>query len=100
MNKNISDEFMKEDKEFIQLTAKLQTPSKDVDEYNIFSKTVQQLYSIDNKFFDEWLTRLGEQERNLWNDLIHTKRIKVEYSGYRIEVPRKTLKIKRNPNQN
>jgi len=100
MNKNITDEFMKEDKDFIQITSKLKTPSKDLDEYSIFSRTVQQLYSLDNRFFDEWLTRLGDQERNLWNDLIHTKRIKVEYSGTKIEVPRKTLKIKRNPNQN
>lgn len=99
MNKKISDEFMKEDKEFVQITSKFIAPSKDVDEYNIFSRTVQQLYNLDNQFFDEWLTRLGQQERNLWTDLIHTKRIKIDYSGTKIEVPRRTLKIKRNPNQ-
>ena len=99
MNKNINEEFMKEDKEFLQITAKCKTPSRDVDEYNIFSRTIQQLFSVDNKFFDEWLTKLGEQERAMWNELVHTRRIKVDYSGSKIDVARRTLKIKRSPNQ-
>ena len=67
-----------------------------IDEFKIFSETLYQIKSSDEKFFNELISGLDEKEKI--KDLFFVRNVKIEYKGHNFEVPRKTLKIKRNGN--
>ena len=67
-----------------------------IDEFKIFSETLYQIKNSDEKFFNELISGLDEKEKI--KDLFFVRNVKIEYKGHNFEVPRKTLKIKRNGN--
>jgi hypothetical protein len=84
-----------EERELLSKISNAELPIKTVDEYSIFSQTMQSLYHRDQQYFDDWMNTMKENEKLVWRELIHTKRIQVDYSGKKIDVPRRTVKIKR-----
>lgn len=85
----------KEEKQVNKFISKTKTPNKDIDEYGIFNQTLFKVNSFNNSIVNHWISQLNEQQKTLWNELIHTRRITVNYSGVKLDVPRRTLKIKR-----
>ena len=83
-------------KQIQKLIAKLKTPSKEVDEYEIFGRTLQNLNSLNSQVLTSFVNILTEPQKYMWNELTHTRRIQVSYSGMKMNVPRRTVKIKRN----
>jgi hypothetical protein len=75
---------------------KVKTTTKEIDEYGIFNQTLMKINSYNNNTIPLWATQLDDFQKGLWNELIHTRRIVVNYSGIKLDVPRRTLKIKRN----
>jgi len=67
-----------------------------IDEFKIFSETLYQIKNNDKNFFNELISVLDEKEKI--KDLFFVRNVKIEYKGHNFEVPRKTLKIKRNAN--
>ena len=67
-----------------------------MDEFKIFSETFYQIKNNDENLFNELLDVLDEKEKI--KDLLFVRNVKIEYKGHNFEVPRKTLKIKRNAN--
>ena len=67
-----------------------------IDEFKIFSETLYQIKNNDEKLFNELFSELDDKEKI--KDLFFVRNVKIEYKGHNFEVPRKTLKIKRNGN--
>ena len=67
-----------------------------IDEFKIFSETLYQIKNNDEKFFNELFREIDDKEKI--KDLFFVRNVKIEYKGHNFEVPRKTLKIKRNGN--
>lgn len=68
----------------------------DIDEFKIFSETLYQIKNNDEKLFNELFREIDDKEKI--KDLFFVRNVKIEYKGHNFEVPRKTLKIKRNGN--
>jgi len=68
----------------------------DIDEFKIFSETLYQIKNNDEKLFNELFREKDDKEKI--KDLFFVRNVKIEYKGHNFEVPRKTLKIKRNGN--
>lgn len=67
-----------------------------IDEFKIFSETLYQIKNNDEKLFNELFREIDDKEKI--KDLFFVRNVKIEYKGHNFEVPRKTLKIKRNGN--
>lgn len=76
------------------MISKLQTPTKNFDEYDIFSKSLNQINKLRPQIIENWMGKLSENERSIWNDLIHVRRIKVNFQNSSYDIPRRILKIK------
>ena len=66
------------------------------DEFKLFSETFHQIKTNDEDLFRELFDNYKKNEIKLLNDLLFVRNIKIEYNGKQVEVPRRTLKIKRN----
>ena len=66
------------------------------DEFKIFSETFKLIKNNDEKFFNDLLSCFSEMEQKSLDSLIFVRNIKIDFNGKKIDVPRKTLKIKRN----
>ena len=100
MNNN-STNITKEDKQIQKLISKLKTSINEIDEYDIFSRMLQNLNNINSQVLADFVNILNEPQKYMWNELVHTRRIQVSSSGIKMNVPRRTVKIKRNDvNQN
>ena len=66
------------------------------DEFKLFSETFYQIKTNDETLFKELFDNYNKNEIKIVNDLFLVRNIKIEYNGKQVEVPRRTLKIKRN----
>ena len=66
------------------------------DEFKIFSETLYQIKINDEVLSNELSKNFNKKETKMLNDLLFVRNVKVEYNGKKFEVPRRTLKIKRN----
>ena len=65
------------------------------DEFKLFCETFNQLKTNDEALFKELFNNYKKKELKIVNDLFLVRNIKIEYNGKQVEVPRRTLKIKR-----
>lgn len=65
------------------------------DEFKIFSETFYIIKNNEEVLFNYLINSFGKLEQKIVNDLTQVRNIKIEYNGRNLEVPRKTLKIKR-----
>ncbi len=73
----------------------------DFDEYDIFSKVICKLRSEHQINFLDWEKSLDQNQKNFWNELIHTRRINLNIKDKTtLNVPRRIVKIKRTFNEN
>jgi hypothetical protein len=82
------------------LINKPQYPIKSFDEYEVFNRTLESIHKLDDKVLSEWENILDLKEKQLWKDLITTRRIKVQYNDININVPRRIVKLKRSNTTN
>ena len=68
------------------------------DEFKIFSETFQRMKNENESFVNEVINDLTRDETVDLYNLLNVRNVKVEYNGIKIEIPRRTLKIKRNMN--
>jgi hypothetical protein len=97
MNNNMNFS-LKEEKQMLKLISKLKSPSQHVDEYDRFSSTLHNLNNFNSKVIIDFSNKLNDAQKFMWNEILHTRRIQVNYSGIKMDVPRRTVKIKRNDN--
>lgn len=88
----------KEEKQILKVIDKLKSPCKEIDEYETFNRTLHKINSIDQRVIPQWENTLSEEQKAQWKELLHTRRITVDYSGTKLDVPRRTVKIKRSDN--
>ena len=96
IHKDSNSYSSKEEKQIYKLIAKLKAPCKEKDEYDAFNRTLHKLNSFNAGIVHQWESELNEMQRTLFRELVHTRRITVNYSGMKMDVPRRTVKIKRN----
>ena len=65
------------------------------DEFKIFSETFYQIKSNNEALFNKLIENFSKKEKKILNDLLFVRNVKVEYKGKELDVPRRTLKIKR-----
>ena len=68
------------------------------DEFKIFSDTFVKIKNEDENLMNEIMNEFNKDETAFLYKLLHVRNIKVEFNGVQIEIPRRTLKIKRNIN--
>ena len=66
------------------------------DEFKVFSDTFKLIKNNDENFFRDLLSCFNEMELKSLNNIIAVRNITIDYNGKKIDVPRKSLKIKRN----
>ncbi len=97
-NMNNYGGYSKEDRQIIKLIESLKSPIKESDEYNTFCTMLKNINSLNPKLIDDFVNILNDSQKFMWKELIHTRRIEVNCSGEKINVPRRTVKIKREGN--
>ena len=99
LQNNLDENYsFREEKEINKLISKLKSPCKQIDEYDTFNKTLQRINQFNSNIIPEWVGQLDENRTRIWNELIHTRRIVVNHEGNKLDIPRRTLKIRRNIN--
>ena len=68
------------------------------DEYKIFNETFLRIKSNNEQLINDIFNQSNKRETSIIYNLLHVRNIRVEYNGKQIEIPRRTLKIKRNKN--
>ena len=68
------------------------------DEFKIFSDTFLKIKNEDENLMNDIMNEFDKDETVFLYKLLHVRNIKVEFNGVQIEIPRRTLKIKRNIN--
>ena len=68
------------------------------DEFKIFDDTFHKIKNIDENLINEIMNDFDKEETSFLYNLLHVRNIKVAYNGELFEIPRRTLKIKRNFN--
>lgn len=68
------------------------------DEFKLFSETFFSIKNKDENLLNELLKEYNNEENKLLYNLLYVRNVQVEYNGNRFEIPRRTLKIKRNIN--
>lgn len=82
----------------MEVINKINSPIKEIDEYAIFSNSLNILASSQSHqhLLSEWFNSLNPNEQAMWNDLLHIRRIKVEFGKkMKFDVPRRIVKIKK-----
>lgn len=98
-NSNREDEFF--DKTFnneIKISIKNYENIIKYDEYKIFSDTFFRIKNTDENLINDIFNEYNNGETYFIYNLLHVRNIRVEFNGTQIEIPRRTLKIKRNKN--
>ena len=98
-NDEDSNDFYEYDKKFgdeIKIAIKNYENIVKYDEFKIFCETFQRLKDENENFFNEVINDLTRDETVDLYNLLNVRNVKVEYNGTKIEIPRRTLKIKRN----
>ena len=91
-----SDEFDNIFYEMVENCLKSHDIISNNDEFKVFSDTFKLIKNNNENFFNNLLSCFNETELKVINNLIFVRNIKIDYNGKTIDVPRKTLKIKRN----
>lgn len=94
MNDNVNY-LAKEDKQIQKLINSLKTPLVSSDEYQFFHQTLSNINSFNRELLSGFTNLLNEPQKHMWNELVHTRRIQVNHSGLKLDVPRRTVRIKR-----
>ena len=98
-NDEDSNDFYDYDKKFgdeIKIAIKNYENIVKYDEFKIFSETFQRMKNENESFVNEVINDLTRDETVDLYNLLNIRNVKVEYNGTKIEIPRRTLKIKRN----
>ena len=96
-NESFSDSEYKNDEQSInKIISKHPNKSKNIDEYSVFNRTLITINSFNQGKIIQWEKQLNDVQKCLWNELLHTRRIKIDHSGVKVDVPRRTVRIKRN----
>lgn len=69
------------------------------DEFKIFSETFNNIKCNNEPLFNKLDNCFSKPEKKVINNLLFLRNVTVEYNGKKFDVPRKTLKIKRNVHQ-
>ena len=69
-----------------------------IDEYEYYKNSIELLMQYDKNLFDSWINSLNDKQKEILNNIIHTRRINVSNNNFSANVPRKVVKIKRNTN--
>ena len=93
---NFTNNISKEDKQIHKLISKLKSKVNEIDEYNTYYKMIQNFNTLNSQCLLDFINLLNEPQKILWNELIHTRRIPVDCSGVQMNIPRRTVKIKKN----
>ena len=99
LNSESNNYTSREEKTILKMISKLKTCCKEIDEYETFNRTLQMINSIDSRILPQWEGGLSQEQRAMWKELLHTRRITVNYSGTKLDVPRRTVKIRRGNDQ-
>ena len=67
-------------------------PNNNIDEFETFVKCI---LNINNEIKNNFRYNLSEYEKLMFNDLIHTRRISIEYKKIKMTVPRRIVHIKK-----
>ena len=89
------EEFDNNFYEMVENCLKSHNIINNTDEFKIFSETFKLIKNNDESFFNDLLSCFNEMEQKSLDSLIVVRNIKIDYNGKKIDVPRKTLKIKR-----
>ena len=68
------------------------------DEFKLFCEIFYKLKSNDENLVNELIREFTKEESLALYNLLHVRNVKVEYNGFKFDIPRRTLKIKRNLN--
>ena len=90
------DRYLDDDKMIFDIINKAIYPTKQVDEFDYFCKALNSIAKTDENTYNSWVSIFNDNEKLLWQELIHTRRIQVSYKDMNINVPRRTVKLKRN----
>jgi hypothetical protein len=69
-----------------------------VDEYEYYKNSIELLSNYDRTLFDNWINTLKEKDKEVLNNIIHTRRIQIKNNSFEANVPRKVVKVKRSTN--
>ena len=92
---NEEDIFDKNFNEQIKISLKDYYDIVNCDEFKVFSNTFYGIKNCDEKLMKEIVSMFNESEMKFLKNLLYVRNIKIEYNGEEIEIPRRTLKIKR-----
>ena len=93
---NIGEEFDNNFYENANKCLKVHNNINNSDEFKIFSETFYLIKKNDPVLFNGLLADFDQDKQKIVNDLLFVRNIKVEFNGKKLEIPRRTLKIKRN----
>jgi hypothetical protein len=85
-------------KEIKEICDRTVNPIKMIDEYEYYKNSIELLSNCDRTLFDSWLNSLKEKDKEVLNNIIHTRRIQVKNNSFEANVPRKVVKVKRTTN--
>jgi hypothetical protein len=92
---NEEDIFDKNFNDEIKISLKDYYDINNCDEFKVFSNTFNGIKNCDEKLMKEIVSMFNENEMKFLENLLYVRNIKIEYKGEEIEIPRRTLKIKR-----
>ena len=98
ISKNIENEPDKYFENAVKISLKNYENVNKCDEFKIFNDTFHSIKNIDENLMNEIMNDFDKNETSIVYNLLHVRNIKVEYNGEKFEIPRRTLKIKRNFN--
>ena len=93
---NIGEEFDNNFYETANKCLKMHNIINNSDEFKIFSETFYFIKNNDPVLFNSLLADFDKDKQKIVKDLLFVRNVKVEYNGKKYEIPRRTLKIKRN----
>ena len=96
--KNIENESDKYFENAVKISLKNYENIIKCDEFKIFDDTFHKIKNIDENLINEIMNDFDKEETSFLYNLLHVRNIKVAYNGELFEIPRRTLKIKRNFN--
>ena len=95
---NYEDYFDADFNDNIKISIKNYESIVKCDEFKLFCETFYKLKSNDENLVNELIREFTKEESLALYNLLHVRNVKVEYNGLKFDIPRRTLKIKRNLN--
>ena len=100
-NEEDSNDFDDQNKDFEEIIKNAIKNYENIvkyDEFKIFNETFQRMKNENENLVNEMINGLSREEIVDLYNLLQIRNVQVDYNGTKIELPRRTLKIKRNIN--